>query len=357
MTERIPVFRPRLVPASHYLHRLEKIDLARVYTNFGEQSEEFAGRVADHFNVDAAQVVLGSSATSLLTGAATLLQGDKYYCPAWTFAATPLALSNSGSSIAFVDVDPESHIANFSEVQTGSHVVVVSPFGKAVTIGAEFNRFRSVIVDAAASVAHPTQISGGFSNIDSLIEVYSFHATKILGIGEGSAAIVRNKQLASRLRAWTNFGFNGHRVSDQAGSNAKMSEFSAAIGCETFAQAGAEFLDWQEARTKARAVEFKLGLSPFFDSDDHIAPYWIAKLPPHVSVQAVSQRLDEKNIDSRRWWGPGCHVAPFFSAVEKVGPLKGTQKVAGTTIGLPFARDLDQDAFSRIEAALAGILA
>jgi dTDP-4-amino-4,6-dideoxygalactose transaminase len=352
MTIHIPVFRPKLIPYTACAKRFEQIDSERVYTNGGAQMTELVERIAQHFGVDSDQVVVGSSATMMLTGAAVVLGTGHWVLPSWTFTASALALTNAGCAIRFIDVDPNSHVAGVSELPKGSNVLMVAPWGKSLTIDPDYNHLHSLIVDAAASIAHPVQYSTDFNGLARTIEVYSLHATKVLGIGEGGFAIVRDKKLARTLKSWTNFGFGGERVSVNPGANAKLSEYSAAIGCETFLQAGTEFEEWRAVRRLAQKQESRLGLSSFYSCEAHVSPYWILRLPDGVSVEQVVSQLAASGVESRRWWGEGCHVMPFFDSVDRLGALDGTSKASRTSLGLPFSRDFSALEFEALGSAL-----
>ena len=352
MSIQIPVFRPKLVPFASYAKRFEQIDKERVYTNGGAQMDELVGRIAHHFGVHTDQVVVGSSATMILTGAAVVLGSGHWFMPSWTFTASAMALRNAGCSICFVDVEPVSHVAGVSDLQRGSNMLVVAPWGKSLTVGPNYNHLHSLIVDAAASIAHPVQYSPGFEGLARTIEVYSMHATKVLGIGEGGFAIVRDKKLANALRSWTNFGFAGERASVNPGANAKLSEYSAAIACETFLQASSEFEEWRAVRRLAQNLENKLDLSSFYSCEAHVSPYWILRVPESISVERVSRKLAACGVESRRWWGEGCHAMGFFDSVDKLGSLDGTRQAARTSLGLPFSRDFSVAEFEAIGFAL-----
>ena len=352
MTLSIPVFRPKLVPFTSYAKRFEQIDRERVYTNGGAQLAELVELIAHRFRVDSDCVVVGSSATMMLTGAAVVLEADYWFLPSWTFAASALALTNAGCGIGFIDADPSSHVAKISTVPQGSHLMVVAPWGKSLTIGSDYNHVQSLIVDAAASIAHPVQYSNDFNGLARTIEVYSMHATKVLGIGEGGFAIVRDKKLARKLRSWTNFGFDGKRASINPGANAKLSEYSAAIGCETFLQADKEFEEWRSARRLAQQEESRLELPSFYSCGTHVSPYWILRLPDGTSVERLAGQLAANGVESRRWWGEGCHVMPLFDSFDKVGTLDGTRQAANTSLGLPFSKDFSALEFEAIGSAL-----
>lgn len=357
MVAEIPVLRPKLIAHSRFAHRLEQIDSERIYSNGGAQNQELVEIISSYFGVDKDQVVVGSSATLMLTGAAVVMGQDRWFLPSWTFSASALALSNAGCHLCFIDIDPQSHVADVSKLRKRSNLLVVAPFGEQLTIDSEFNRCDFLLVDAAASVAHPVQYSPDFRGKERTVEIYSLHATKVLGVGEGGFAIVYDRSLAAKLRSWTNFGFDGSRSSSFAGTNAKMSEYSAAIGCETFLQANAEFEEWRASRARAETQEKRVGASGFFHSREHVAPYWIFTIPGvRVQSHVMSSNLLESGIASRQWWGSGCHTMPFFSSVEKLGPLDGTVQVARSTIGLPFSRDLSPRDFTRIGDELENIL-
>ena len=87
------------------------------------------------------------------------------------------------------------------------------------------------IIDGAASL-------GSIETLKNLPEtsnlVFSLHATKYLGSGEGGLVVTGTKEIADELRSWSNFGFQGSRQSMTQGTNAKMSEIQAAGSIITY---------------------------------------------------------------------------------------------------------------------------
>ena len=70
---------------------------------------------------------------------------------------------------------------------------------------------------------------GGIGTLGEL-EVFSFHATKIINCFEGGAITTDDDELAAELRHLRNFGFTGLDEVSSIGTNAKMSEIHAAMG-------------------------------------------------------------------------------------------------------------------------------
>ena len=79
-----------------------------------------------------------------------------------------------------------------------------------------------VIMDAAA----------GFDTavLSPIPTIVSLHATKALGCGEGGFVMSTDKELISRITGRSNFGFMSRREAMSVGTNAKMSEYHAAVG-------------------------------------------------------------------------------------------------------------------------------
>ena len=89
-----------------------------------------------------------------------------------------------------------------------------------------------VVVDAAASFG-ATAAGGHFGKNFPGAVVFSFHATKAFGIGEGGLVYSRDTDLISRIRQAANFGFSETRECVLTGLNGKLSEYAAAIALAT----------------------------------------------------------------------------------------------------------------------------
>jgi dTDP-4-amino-4,6-dideoxygalactose transaminase len=77
---------------------------------------------------------------------------------------------------------------------------------------------------------------------------------------------------------------------------------------------------------------------------------------PDGSAAAVAEALQAEGVETRRWWGQGCHVNPAFAECDH-GDLRHTDRLGGAVLGLPFAVDLSVLEIRRIAAALGRALA
>jgi dTDP-4-amino-4,6-dideoxygalactose transaminase len=104
----IPIMRPRLPRAERLAIYLNKIDEARVYSNFGPLTASLEERIASHFRLSDGAVATVANGTlglwlALLAQAAR--PGTLCVLPAWTFIASVQAAMMAGLTPFFVDVD------------------------------------------------------------------------------------------------------------------------------------------------------------------------------------------------------------------------------------------------------------
>ncbi|MDI1282343.1 DegT/DnrJ/EryC1/StrS family aminotransferase [Brevundimonas sp.] len=360
---KVPVARPRLPSAEAVFPYLQRIDDAGWYSNFGPLLTEFEARLAGRFPAGT-EVVTVTNATQALTltlMAMNLPVGGYVVMPAWTFVATAHAVVQAGLKPWFADVDPDSWMLR-PEAVTGLAadiraqvvaVIPVSAFGAAGDLAA-WRAFRDetgvpVLVDAAAA----------FDTLDDadLPAVVSLHATKVLGIGEGGFLATRDAALALRVRQLTTFGFQGGRESHVAATNAKLSEYPAAVGLASLDAWPADRFRFLRAAQQLRIsligrpeVQFQNGWGA-----DWVTSVCAVGLPDGMAAP-VADALHQQGIDTRQWWGAGCHTSPAFADCAR-GDLRHTDRLAGSVIGLPFSIDLSAAETGRITDALQQALA
>jgi len=351
----VPVMKPRLPSAERLASYLAAIDASRVYTNFGPLALALEERLAAHFGLPGGTVVTVANATVGLTlalAAQGARPGTLCAIPAWTFVASAHAAVMAGLVPFFVDVDPRTDtlepramadVARNAPAELGA-VMPVSVFGQPLDVAAwDLWPSRSRVptaIDAAA----------GFDSVvpGATPAVVSLHATKVLGAGEGGFVVSRDTALIREIRTRANFGFRGSRQALVAGTNAKLSEYHAAVG-------HAALDEWQEARAEWLAVaqQYRSALST---SDDvrlqpEFGKTWVTstcvlhfRAP---AADAAERALDRAEIGTRRWWGGGAHAHPATEVYPRA-PLPVTEILAASTLGVPFSRDLAVSDIGRI---------
>jgi dTDP-4-amino-4,6-dideoxygalactose transaminase len=343
------VLRPQLPSAADLLPYLAEIDQRRWYSNSGPLVVRLEEQLSRHLGFSSPGVITTANATLGLTAALMarrIPSGSICLLPSWTFAATPHAALVAGLIPWFIDVDRRTWALNPDHVtemlkrmpRPVGALIVVSPFGAPIDVQA-WERFEErtgilVIVDAAAAfdTTHPSRLPF----------VVSLHATKILGAGEGGFIASTDSHFLERVRACCNFGFQGSRNAMLPALNAKMSEYHAAVALASLAS-------WSETRQRhSRVMDRYRRRVAHLDRVSLQPKYghgWVSGttsvlLPPRTR-ERVSQTLLQFGIETRLWWGTGCHTQPAFMDCPR-GALPVTEELGGRVLGLPHFPEMRQ---------------
>lgn len=368
-SQRIPVFKPTLPTADVLLPYLQRIDASGWYSNMGPLVRELEGRLGDYFGVPADHVVTcvnGTVGLALALQAVDARAGSYCAIPSWTFVATPAAAMAGGLKPLLLDVeretwalDPERVMEALSDFDVGA-VIPVAPFGAPISVTAWDNFQRQtgipVIIDAAAafdSFGAGALLDGGQSPF-----MISFHATKSLAMGEGAAIIAHDAELARKIRRLSNFGFQGSRTATLPGINAKISEYTAAVGLASLDQ-------WPERRSAWRRMTSafleRVAASNEISTVPGMGQGWVSvygnvELAEQYNAQAVMAALETRGIETRSWWGEGCHRQPAYQACARRG-LHNTDYLSQHVLGLPFWLGLEEAKLDAIFQQLGDVLA
>ena len=351
----IPVMRPKLPVAECIAPYLRQIDASRIYSNFGPLARSLERRMAEFFGLPVGSAISVANATlgiTLALSAQNPKPGSLCVIPAWTFAATAHAATLAGLIPYFVDVDPATWALDpdivVDEIARApaavGAVVPVAPFGRPIDVAA-WDLFRArtgvaVVIDAAA--AFDSLVPG------RLPAVVSLHATKVLGVGEGGCIVSSDTDLIKDLQARANFGFFRSREALVPATNAKLSEYHAAIGLaalDEWASTRAEWVSVSQAYSDAFTGSNRVQLQAGFGMP------WVTSTCvldiEDAGAERVEQALALEQIETRRWWGHGAHAHPATARLPRT-QVPVTESLAQSTIGVPFYRDLELSAIKRI---------
>lgn len=352
--EHVPVMRVEIPFGPGFERFFADVQSSGIYSNFGPQVRAYEAEFAQLIGADPECIVSASNATFGIQGAMLALDLPYWTLQAWTFSATAHAARGASVDFVFGDVEVGSWVLDPESVREGSGAVLTAPFGASVAVDKRWNHVGGLVVDAAASVGSPPVIDADFSSDWAV--VYSLHATKILGIGEGGMVVFSSGQLAKRFRDWSNFGFSGSRSAQGTGTNAKMAELLAAFGRFRLTGADQELEEWRLVRSAAHRIGEIHGFNPVFSSETLVSPYWIAEFDSAVHKERVAKALESEGIDTRDWWSDGCHQMPAFRDIASVSPLVVTDDFAARTIGLPFFRGMTQTMLQRVSTSIGAAL-
>ena len=356
----IALLMPDLPSAQELLPWLKQIDHNRWYSNFGPLLQTFESRLTTFLQsrqtspVHLTTVSTGTAALELALATLNLPPGSRVLLPAYTFPATAAAVVKNGLQAVFADVD-EHNWSLTADIATAAlnhcsfdAVLPVAAFGYPQDASAwdAFHRKTGlpIVVDAAS--AFSSQKIGCHG-----IYAFSLHATKSFGIGEGGLLACADKTIVERVRRLSNFGFEDG-VIHQAGQNAKLSEYHAAVGL-------AQLERWPLIVKKNRklAAQYRRHLQ----QDKNIVIQGgsgnatVSTLPIRLNppTHVIAEHLREHGIETRRWYSPALDRHPAFAGAECIAQDGGreltiTRMLEQHVLGLPYHHYLSKQDIKKI---------
>jgi dTDP-4-amino-4,6-dideoxygalactose transaminase len=358
-----PFIRPTIPPPEAWLDLLAPAYEERRYSNFGPVASRLERELEQKYAFPERNVVLVSSGTTGLIAALLALDvRGAVAMPSFTFPATAGAVALAGCTPLFVDVSPSTWELDVAQLERTLQREQVGAILHVRTLGLchpldDLERLAQsagvpLIVDSAASLGG-REDGGGWVGARGDAEIFSLHATKVFGIGEGGAVLVR-KPLAERLRRTINFGLS-EGVPETLGFNGKLSEVHAAIGLAVL-----ERIDGFIARRGEIARGYRAGLAGAADLEhppNAGAPPWQTypvALPSTRDANAVVDQLVAAGVGARRYYAPPLHRTPPFAAEVS---LPVTDDLSARMICLPVYSDMGERELEEIVEIANGVLA
>lgn len=336
------VGRPNIGERAALLERIEGALDRRWLANDGPLVAEFERRVAGLLGVEHCVATSNATVGLQLLARALDLTGE-VVMPSFTFIGTAHALRWLGLTPVFADIDPATHNVDPAAVQAAvtprtSAIVGVHLWGRACDVNAlEQIAARDeipLVFDAAHALGctHRGRPIGRFGRA----EVFSFHATKVAGAGEGGVVSTDDPHLARRVRLMRNFGFAGYDTVTALGTNAKLPELSAAMGLtsldslERFIAVNRENHQ-QYARELDGIPGLRLGRYPADERQNF--HYVVAEVDDPRLRDDLITVLHAENVLARRYFAPGCHrMQPYAGDSVR---LPATEVLSDRVLVLP----------------------
>lgn len=191
--------------------------------------------------------------------------GDEVIVPALTHVATAHAVSLTGAKVIPADVsretgnlDPQSVLAKRSAKTKA--IIAVHYLGRlcemtALTSFTKADQFNAlpeyipVVEDCALAIGSwaPNHDRPRHAGLLARNGCFSFYPCKHITTGEGGMILTSHSDLACRMKRRRSFGIDpNHGTVEMFGTNARMTEFQAAVGLEQIKQAPAWLARRQE---------------------------------------------------------------------------------------------------------------
>src|SRR5262249_48388789 len=147
-------------------------------------------------------------------------------------------------------------------------------------------------------------------------------------------------------------GFDSSRDIAVTATNAKLSEYHAALGLaslDAWADTKARWMAVAKAYRKEFAQSNQVRLQAGF-GETWVSTTCIVTVPEHAHVNA-QRALANAGVETRAWWGRGAHSYPATAQFPRA-ELPVTESLANSTFGLPCFQDLQQSDIHKIVETL-----
>lgn len=239
MSSPIPVTRPTLPPFEEYTSLIKSIWENRWLTNAGPLHQQLEENLKQYLRAPYLSLYTnGHNALEAAIHACNLPKGSEVITTPYTFASTTHAIVRCGLKPVFCDISYEDYNIDVTKIEeliteNTSAVLPVHVYGTPCDvegIGRIAKKYDlKVIYDAAH--AFGVELNGQPITSFGDVSMLSFHATKVFNTVEGGAVVSADKSIIEKANRYKNFGMEGQQDDFlEPGTNAKMSEFHAAMG-------------------------------------------------------------------------------------------------------------------------------
>ncbi len=312
----------------------------------------------------------GTAGLHMVVRALGLGDGDEVITTPFSFVASANCLLYEGVRPRFVDIeedtlglDPDGIDAVAGPRTKG--VLPVHVFGRPCRIdaiaGIADDRGWRLIEDACEALGcgvgeRPAGSYGAAS-------VFAFYPNKQITTGEGGVVVTDDPDLASTLRSLRNQG----RDEDgtwlrhvRLGFNYRLDELSAAVGV-----AQLERLAELRAGRERVAAAYERGIAgqdwvrlPAAGPGERIDWFvYVVRLDPSIDRSRVMADLAELGVATRPYFSP-LHTQPVYRELlgHRPGDFPLTERIAATTLALPFSPVLPDDDVAYVADALVEVV-
>lgn len=351
------VGRPNIGNRAAFLERVTDILDRRYLTNGGPYEVAFELQLADMLGVRNCVATANATLALEIAARAAGLSGE-VIVPSFTFVATAHALAWQGITPVFCDVLPGSYTLDPANVvqlisPRTSGIIAVHLWGRPASVDelTEIARRHGLALLFDAAHALGCSYKGRMVGSFGLAEIFSFHATKFVNAFEGGAIATNDDEIAARARLMRNFGFVGVDAVGDIGTNAKMSEVSAAMGITSLESIG-EFVAINRSHyasyQRHLAGVAGITLLTYDDSNRTNYQYVVLEVNPKrvgLSRDQLMTLLQAENVLVRRYFYPGCHrLPPYRSALHgATSRLMVTEHIADRVLVLPTGTGVTED--------------
>ncbi len=327
--------------AAPIIGKEERDAIARVI----ESGQLVQGKEVEAFELEFSEILDGLHCVALNSGTSSLHlgllasgvgKGDEVIVPSFTFAATANAVSLTGATPVFADIDPDTFCISVKSIESciskrTAGVMPVHLFGHPANMTGirELASQHGILVFEDAAQAHLASLDGKLVGTFGDFAAFSFYPSKNMTTGEGGMLVTKHAETARKVKLLRNQGMDVPYQNEIVGFNNRMTEISAAMG-----RAQLKKLPKFNRARIANAEIFNsrlLGVvTPVVvEGANHVYHQYTVRTDNRAGLE---ERLSERGIGFGVYYKTPVHMFPSFNQMLD---LPETEKAAEEVISLP----------------------
>jgi dTDP-4-amino-4,6-dideoxygalactose transaminase len=292
----------------------------------------------------------GTEAIYLALAAAGVTTGDEVIVVAHTAVPTISAISMTGATPVFVDIDPKTYVMDVNLVEAKitektKALVPVHLYGQMVDLEPLLKiaaKHKIMLLEDCAQSTLATY-KGAIAGTLGDYGAFSFYPSKNLGaFGDGGAVSTNSSENFDKLVKLRNYGQSKRYYHDIIGINSRLDEMQAAI-----LDAQLPFVEQWNERRREIAKRYNEGLegivvTPYeAEGRKHVYHLYVIQTDDRDGLQAY---LLEKGIQTLIHYPNPAHLQKAYSYLGyKPGSLPVTEKLVNRILSLPMHPGLTDD--------------
>lgn len=293
----------------------------------------------------------GTSALHLAFLAGGIGPGDEVIVPSFSFAATANAVSLTGATPVFVEVETDYFAIDPAAVEAAitprtKAIMPVHLYGHPadmVTLTAIAEKHDLLIFEDAAQ-AHAASVDGIPVGAWGVAASFSFYPTKNMTSGEGGMITTSSPELERQARMLRNQGMERRYENEVVGFNTRMTDIHAAIGRVQLRK----LADWTLKRQQNAAFLNKhlsgVVTPPTAPGAVHVYHQYTVRVVDH-DRDAFAEELGKRGVGSGVYYPTPIHRLPSFRLELD---LPRTEQAAREVLSLPVYPSLTQQELETI---------
>lgn len=356
MDKKIMVTSPAMPPIEEYFEEIKSIWENRWLTHTGPKHVQLQQSLEQYLGVKNVELFANGHLALEILIQAIGLTGEIITTP-FTFASTTQAILRNNITPVFCDIEDEFYTMDANKIEAlitekTSAIIPVHVYGNVCNVE-KIQKIADkyglkVIYDAAHVFG--TKINGKGIGSFGDASMFSFHATKVFNTIEGGCCTFSDETLVNKLKSIRQFGQSGELDVPFVGTNAKMTEFSAAMGIcnlryikENILSRKRCVIRYRERLTGVKGIKLcreQTGI------ESNYAYFPVVFDGYKYNRDEVCEELAKYNVFSRKYFYP--LTSSFECITSSKGETPVAKRISEKVLTLPLYADLSIEDVDRI---------